>query len=99
VISNGKAVASTKGDNLGLYHADDRFSESSVDVFIDGGTLWHATPTGRERLDMALVKDHEARRAAIARLVAGPAGNAAKYAAALELLGADKALVAEAKKL
>lgn len=99
VISNGKAVASTKGDNLGLYRADDRFSESSVDVFIDGGTLWHATPTGRERLDMALVKDHEARRAAIARLVAGPAGNAAKYAAALELLGADKALVAEAKKL
>jgi hypothetical protein len=99
VISNGKVVASTKGDNLGLYRADDRFSESSVDVFVDGGTLWHATPTGRERLDMALVKDHEARRAAIALLVAGPAGNAAHYAAALELLGAGKALVAEAKKL
>lgn len=99
VISNGKAVASTKGDNLGLYRADDRFSESSFDVFVDGGTLWHATPTGRERLDMALVKDHEARRAAIALLVAGPAGNAAKYAAALELLGADKVLVAEARKL
>lgn len=99
VISNGKVVASTKGANLELYHADDRFSESSVDVFVDGGTLWHATPTGRERLDMALVKDHEARRAAIALLVAGLAGNAARYAAALELLGADKALVAEAKKL
>jgi hypothetical protein len=98
VISNGKAVVSTKGD-LDLYRADDRFDEPSFDVFVDGGTLWHATPMGRERLDMALVKDHEARRAAIALLVAGPAGNAAKYAAALELLGANKALVAEAKKL
>lgn len=99
VISNGKVVASTKGDSVGLYHADDRFDETSLDVFVDGGTLWHATPTGRERLDLPVVKDHEARRAAIALLVAGPAGNAARYAAALELLGADKALVAEAKKL
>lgn len=48
---------------------------------------------------ITLVAAHEAQRAAITLLVAGPAGDAAKYAAALELLGVDEPLVAEAKKL
>ena len=99
VIANGKAVATTKGDKLAFYRADDRFSETSASVFLDGGVLWHATPTGRERLDLALVKDHEARRAAIALLSGTMASSDAKYLAALSLLGADKALIAEAKKL
>lgn len=99
VIANGKPVATTKGENLAFYRADDRFSETSLDIFVDGGTLWHATPTGRERLDMTLVKDHEARRAAIALLSQQMASSDAKYLAALQLVGADKALIAEAKKL
>jgi hypothetical protein len=99
VIADGKVVAQTKGDNLKLYAYDDRWSETSGDVFVDGGALWHATPTGRERLDLALVRDHEARRAAIALLSQPPPTRSAKYIAALQLLGADKALVAEVKKL
>lgn len=98
VIANGKVVAQSKGDKLEFYRADDRFRETSSDVFLDGGTLWHATPTGRERLDLALVRDHEARRAAIALAQTPPTG-AAKYIAALTLLGADAALIAECKKL
>jgi hypothetical protein len=99
VIADGKVVAQTTGDALRLYAYDDRWSETSRDVFIDGGVLWHATPTGRERLDLALVRDHEARRAAIALLSQSPPTGAAPYVAALQLLGADKALIAEVKKL
>jgi hypothetical protein len=99
VIADGKVVAQSKGDALSFYRSDDRFSETSNDVFIDGGTLWHATPTGREKLDMSLVADHEARRAAIALLKSTAPSSGAKYIAALRLLGADKALIAECKKL
>lgn len=99
VIADGKVVAQTKGDKLGFYAYDDRWSETSGDVFIDGGVLWHATPTGRERLDLALVRDHEARRAAIALVSQSPPTGSPKYIAALQLLGADKSLVAEVKKL
>ncbi len=95
VIADGKVVATTKGDNLKLYAYDDRWSETSG----DGGVLWHATPTGRDRLDLALVRDHEARRAAIVLLSQSPPTGGAKYIAALQLLGADTALVAEVKKL
>jgi hypothetical protein len=98
VIANGKVVATSKGDKLAPYRADDRWSEIATSVFIDGGTLWHATPTGREKLDRALIKDHEERRAAIALLSQG-ASKDPKYIAALQLLGADKSLIAEAKKL
>jgi hypothetical protein len=61
--------------------------------------LWHATPSGRERLDLALVRDHEARRAALALLTQSSPTSAAKYIAALQLLGADKALIADIKRL
>ena len=98
VIANNKAVAQTKGD-LAFYRADDRWGETSSSVFVDGGTLWHATPTGREKLDPALVRDHEARRAAIKLLQQEPPSSNARYLAALALLGADKALIAECKKL
>ena len=99
VVANGKVVAQTKGA-VALYRADDRWDETASSIFVDDGTLWHATPTGRERLDRTLVKDHEARRAAIALLSqrSSPPIDA-KYIAALQLLGADKALIAEAKKL
>jgi len=99
VIADGKIVAQTKGDRLGFYAYDDRWSETSSDIFVDGGVLWHATPTGRERLDLALVRDHEARRAAIALLSQSAPTSSAKHLAALQLLGADKALIAEVKKL
>lgn len=99
VVTGGKVVAQSKGDKLAFYAYDDRWSETSSDVFVDGGVLWHATPTGRERLDLALVRDHEARRAAIALVSQGVPTNDAKYIAALQLLGADKALIADAKKL
>lgn len=98
VIANNKAVAQTKG-NLAFYRYDDRWGETANSIFVDGGTLWHATPTGREKLDMALVRDHEARRAAIALLQRDPPSGNPKYLAALQLLGADKALIAECKKL
>ncbi|MBA3462339.1 MAG: hypothetical protein H0T46_20425 [Deltaproteobacteria bacterium] len=99
VIANNTVVAQTKGANLAFYRYDDRWSESSSNIFVDEGTLWHATPTGREKLDPALVRDHEARRAAIALLQRDPPSGNAKYLAALRLLGADKALIAECKKL
>ena len=99
VIADGNVVAQTKGDNLKLYAYDDRWSETSGDVFVDGGVLWHAIPTGRERLDPALVRDHEARRAAIALLSQSAPTGGGKYIAALQLLGADAALVTEVKKL
>jgi hypothetical protein len=99
VIADGKAIAQTKGASLAFYRYDDRGEESSNDIFLDGGTLWHATPTGREKLDLALVRDHEARRAAIALLAQSLPSADAKYLGALKLLGADAALVAECKKL
>lgn len=99
VIADSRIVAQTKGDNLAFYRYDDRWDETARDVFVDGGTLWHATPTGRERFDLALVRDHEARRAAIALLSQATPSSNAKYIAALQLLGADKALIAECKKL
>jgi|GEM_PF-4629323 len=99
VIANGKVVSQTKGTNLAFYRADDRWDETSSSIFLDGGTLWHATPTGRERLDRTLIQDHEVKRAAIALLSLSPASSDAKYIAALQLLGADKALIAAAKKL
>lgn len=99
VIANGKIVAQTKGDTVGFYRYDDRWSETSTSVFVDGGTLWHATPAGREKLDRALVKDHEEKRAAIALLGSTPPSHDAKYIAALQVLGADKGLIAAAKKL
>lgn len=99
VIANGKPVATTKGNQLAFYRADDRFSETSTSIFLDGGTLWHATPAGRERLDLSLVKDHEARRAAIALVSQATATGDARYVAALQLLGADKQLIADTKKL
>lgn len=99
VIADGKVVAQTKGADLKFYAYDDRWSETSGDVFVDGGVLWHATPTGRERLDLTLVRDHEARRAAIALLSQSPPTSGAKYITALQLLGADKGLIAEVKKL
>jgi hypothetical protein len=98
VVSGNKAVIQSKGD-VALYRADERSSETSIDVFVDGGTLWHATPAGREKLDRALVKDHEARRAAIALLQNTPPSRDAKYLAALQLLGANAVLIAECKKL
>ena len=98
VVSGGKVVAQTKGD-VALYRADDRWEESSNDIFVDGGTLWHATPTGRVKLDRGLVREHEARRAAIALLQRDPPSGNARYLAALELLGASATLIAECKKL
>ncbi|CAN5901906.1 hypothetical protein BH11MYX3_BH11MYX3_01770 [soil metagenome] len=99
VIVDNKIAAQTKGDRLAFYRADDRWSEASSDVFVDGGALWHATPTGREKLELTLVRDHEARRAAIALVQGSPATSDARYLAALQLLGADKALIAECKRL
>jgi len=98
VVSGNKVVAQSKGA-VAFYRADDRWGETSIDVFVDGGTLWRATPTGREKLDRALVRDHEARRAAIALLLnASPSGDPT-YLGALKLLGADAALIAECKRL
>ena len=97
VIADGKVVAQTKGD-IGMYHYG-VWAEDSVDVFSDGGTLWHATPTGRERLDLTLIKDHEARRAALARLRTDSPSSAPAYLAALRLFGADGPLIAECAKL
>ena len=97
VAVTAEVVAQTKGD-VGMYHYD-VWAEDSIDVFSDGGALWHATPTGRDRLDPALIKDHEAKRAAVARLHADFPSGAPAYLAALRLLGADGPLIAECAKL
>ena len=98
VVADGKVVAQSKGD-VSLYDYDSRSREQSRDVVRDTGTLWHATPTGLERLDVSLVRDHEPMR--VARdLVGSSAPSAdARYVAALALLGAGASLLAEVKAL
>jgi hypothetical protein len=98
IVSDGKVVAQSHGD-IAFYDYGGRTRETSRDIVRDGGTLWHATPTGRDKLDVALVRDHEARRAALAVVLDGEPSGDAKYVAALKLLGAPAALVAEARAL
>jgi hypothetical protein len=98
VVAGGKVVAQSKGD-VSLYDYDERSQEVSRDIVSDSGTLWHATPTGREKLDPSLIRDHEPlRRARDIVRISAPSADA-KYVAALVLLGADRALVAEVKAL
>jgi hypothetical protein len=98
IVSSGKVVAQSRGP-IGFYSYGAGSAEHSADIVDDGGVLWHATPAGRVRLDPALVHDHEARRAALALVLDGTASGSPAYLAALKLLGADAALVAEARKL
>ena len=98
IVSGGKAVAQSKG-TVAMYRYDRRWNETAIDLVVDGGTVWHATPTGRDKLDPQLVGDHEARRAAIERMLDnGPSSDPA-YLAALRALGADAALIAACKAL
>ena len=97
IIVDGKVVATSHG-HIFFYTAGNGASAPSRDIIDDSGTLWHATPTGREKLDPALVKEHEQRRRAI-DLVNGDASSAPAYLAALKLLGADAKLVAECAAL
>jgi hypothetical protein len=97
VVVGGKVVAQSHGE-IYFYTAGNGAQARSRDIVLDGGTLWHATPTGRERLDPALVRDHERRRDAI-DMLAGDASSAPEYLAALKLLGADAKLYAECKAL
>ena len=97
IVVDGKVVATSHGE-IRFYTAGNGASAPSRDIIDDSGALWHATPTGREKLDPALVRDHEQRRKAI-DLVNGDASRAPAYLAALELLGADPKLVAECKAL
>jgi hypothetical protein len=98
IVAAGKVVAQSKGE-VRMYDYDARSPEAGHDVVRDSGALWHATPSGREKLDAALVHDHEPMR--VARdLVCGNAPSAdPKYVAALALLGADASLIAEVKAL
>ncbi|MFT3696777.1 MAG: hypothetical protein QM831_26785 [Kofleriaceae bacterium] len=100
VIANGKTVATSHG-HYEAYLFDRRwYQEPSFDLFSETGNgFWHATPTGLERIDAELVRDHEAKRAAIQTLLDDDPSHDAKYLAALKLLGADAKLIAEAKKL
>jgi DNA-binding transcriptional LysR family regulator len=98
IVAGGKVVTQSKGD-VNLYDYDERSQEVSRDIVSDSGTLWHATPTGREKLDLALIRDHEPlRRARDIVRISAPSADP-KYVAALSLLGADPVLVAEVKAL
>jgi hypothetical protein len=98
IVAGDKVVAQSKG-SIWFYDYDQRTPEHSRDVVDDGGTLWHATPSGRDRLDLALVRDHEPRRAARNTVLGNEPSPDLKYLAALKMLGADAGLLAEVKAL
>jgi hypothetical protein len=98
VIANDKVVAQSHGE-LARYNYDRRWAELSFDLIVDGGTIMHPTPTSLEKIDRAMVKPHEAYRAALEHVLDNPPSNAPTYLAALRTLGATAKLVAECKAL
>jgi hypothetical protein len=100
-VANGAVVGTRHGEHQRYGYDRSWLHDASDDVLVDARTraLWHATPTGFERLDDEPVRTHEARRTAIERLLDDPAGHDPAYLAALRTLGADPALVAECEVL
>jgi hypothetical protein len=98
VIANGKVVAQSHGQ-IARYAFDRRWHETSPDLVVDGGTLFHPSPTGLDKPDRSLVQDREAQRRALERVLHDPPSKDPAYLAALRTLGARAELVAECKKL
>jgi hypothetical protein len=92
-IANGHVVAKRRGE-FTTYGFDKRWSDTSDDVMLDRGTLWHATPTGLEKVSRDKVAAHEARRTAIERLTDFDPARTTNVAD-LRVLGASAGLIAE----
>jgi hypothetical protein len=92
-IANGHVVAKRRGE-FTMYGFDRRWSDTSDDLVLDRGVLWHATPTGLEKIAHDKVAAHEARRTAIERLTDFDPTRTTN-AADLKLLGASATLVTE----
>jgi hypothetical protein len=98
IVANGKVVTQSKG-RVALYQPKPRRRETSSDIVVDNGTLWHATPAGRDKLDPKLVREYQAPQAALARVLESAPSSDRDYLAALRTLGADAALIAECAAL
>ena len=99
-IANGKVAMKWSGTPHVLdYDSRWSYADHSFDLVMDGSKVIHARPYGLETIDPEPLREHQAHRTALDRVLDLYSPLDPTYVAALRTLGASPALIAECKAL